>query len=146
MILGVLLVICTIMFVLFITDFLRTRYVQIQKKEYEKEQTRLKKELEPLMKEIQLIMKGEVFAEKKTPLALFNYSKESYPDVIKIDADAELVEAELTGDEGNMTIKYEIEYYDINGECKMKANSLNQMIKIKKIDGKWQVIKIINPA
>lgn len=135
LVLGVLLVICTIMFVIFITDFLRKRYMQIQKKE-----------LEPLMKEIQLIMKGEAFAEKKTPLALFNYSKESYPDVIKIDADAELVEAELAGDEGTMIIKYEIEYYDINGECKMKANSLNQMIKIKKIDGKWQVIKIINPA
>ena len=112
-----------------------------EKKEYLAEQERLKQELEPFMEEARAVMRGEKTATGE--LAYYNFYQEGYEDVTSIDADANIIVAEIHGDKGALVVEYHIEYLDKNEKRVSGGGSLGHVWKIEKAeDGSWVLVDI----
>lgn len=142
--------------IVFISVLAVVLIVCIQKKKWEEErreylfeQQSIKKELEPLMEEARSVMRGEK-QEKRNFLKIYNFHQEGYKDVVDIDADAEIVVADMQGEKGTLVVTYFIRRLNKDGEIvswnECGGESVGTIWEIEKQgDGRWEIINIPYP-
>lgn len=109
-----------------------------KRKEYLMEQQRLKQELEPFMEDARKVMRGEVTATGE--LALYNFEPEDYENVTELDANAEIIVADIHGDRGSIVITYYIRRLNKNGKCiSSESSDASVWIVSKTKEGKWKL-------
>lgn len=115
-----------------------------EKKGYLSEQQTLKEELEPLMEETRMVMRGE---KKATGvLALYNFERDGYENIADIDADVDIIVAEINGNEGTLVVEYHIHRLDDTGKEVSWNESLGTIWKIEKEkDSRWALVDIPYP-
>lgn len=110
-----------------------------EKKGYLSEQQRLKEELEPLMEEARMVMRGEKMATGA--LALYNFEQDGYENIADIDVDVDIIVAEINGNEGTLVVEYHIHRLDDTGKKVSWNESLGTIWRIEKEkDGSWVLV------
>ena len=114
------------------------------KREYMLEQLRCKEELEPLMEEARGVMRGEKMATDA--LEIYNFKKEGYYENVKeIDANANIVVADIKGNEGTIVVDYEIDRLNGNKKKISWAGGLCIWNIYKDTKNEWRVARIPYP-
>lgn len=113
------------------------------------EQQSIKKELEPLMEEARSVMRGEK-QERENLLKIYNFHQDGYKDVVSIDADAEIVVADMQDGKGTLVVTYFIHQLNKDGEIvswdECGGESVGTIWEIERQeDGRWEVIDIPYP-
>lgn len=110
------------------------------KREYMLEQLRCKEELEPLMEEARSVMRGEKMATDE--LEIYNFEKDLFEDVEEIDADVNIVVADIKGNEGTIVVDYEIDRLNGNKKKISWAGGLCIWNIYKDTKNEWRVSQI----
>lgn len=114
------------------------------KKEYLFEQQQLKQEMEPLMKEAKEVMRGEKTATGE--LALYNFQGDGwYENIVSIDADVNIIVAEINGNKGSLVVEYYIHRFDKSGKKVSWSESDACVWHIAKEDDKWILAEVPDP-
>lgn len=113
------------------------------KRKYLLEQQMLKQELEPFMEEARNVMRGEKMGSGQ--MSYYEFHQEGYENVTAIEADANIVVAEINGDKGTLVVEYYINRLDKNGKKISWAGSVGSVWKIEKGEnGSWALVDIPN--
>ena len=113
------------------------------RKEYLLKQQQLKQELEPFMEEAKKVMRGQ--KTETGEMALYNFSPDGYyENVSYIDADADIIVADIQGDKGTLVITYYIHRLDKTGECISSEDCDIMVWEIAKNET-WELVNVPDP-
>lgn len=145
--------IATFLFTMLILEIIVKQYfirydmnkgVDLQSCLYDLSEIEMRRQLEPIMQEMRLVMSGKAYVDENSALAEYNFSEEAYGDTTRIETYAELLEIEIDGEEIRAFFEYDIVYYNDNYEKQYSSGSMrDEMIIRKNEDGKWVIVEII---